>query len=79
MSQRINTVVCPHLLSVAPMMDRTDRHFRYLMRRITRRTLLYTEMITTQAIIHGDRPKLLDFDAAEHPISLQLGAIIPRN
>ncbi|ANV89833.1 tRNA dihydrouridine synthase DusA [Picosynechococcus sp. PCC 8807] len=78
MSQRINAVVCPHLLSVAPMMDRTDRHFRYLMRQITRRTLLYTEMITTQAIIHGDRPKLLDFDAAEHPISLQLGGDNPK-
>ncbi|ANV83569.1 tRNA dihydrouridine synthase DusA [Picosynechococcus sp. PCC 7003] len=78
MSKRINTVVCPHLLSVAPMMDRTDRHFRYLMRQISRRTLLYTEMITTQAIIHGDRPKLLDFDAAEHPISLQLGGDNPK-
>lgn len=71
-------MVCPHLLSVAPMMDRTDRHFRYLMRQITRRTLLYTEMITTQAIIHGDRPKLLDFDLAEHPISLQLGGDNPK-
>ncbi|WP_029681656.1 tRNA dihydrouridine(20/20a) synthase DusA [Picosynechococcus sp. NKBG15041c] len=71
-------MVCPHLLSVAPMMDRTDRHFRYLMRQITRRTLLYTEMITTQAIIHGDRPKLLDFDPAEHPISLQLGGDNPK-
>lgn len=70
-------MVCPHLLSVAPMMDRTDRHFRYLMRQITGRTLLYTEMITTQAIIHGDRPKLLDFDPAEHPISLQLGGDNP--
>ncbi len=60
------------------MMDRTDRHFRYLMRQITRRTLLYTEMITTQAIIHGDRPKLLDFDPAEHPISLQLGGDNPK-
>lgn len=59
------------------MMDRTDRHFRYLMRQITGQTLLYTEMITTQAIIHGDRPKLLDFDPAEHPISLQLGGDNP--
>ncbi|MEO0396720.1 MAG: tRNA-dihydrouridine synthase, partial [Cyanobacteria bacterium P01_A01_bin.137] len=46
-----------HPLSVAPMMDRTDRHFRYFMRQITRKTLLYTEMITSQAILHGDRNK----------------------
>ncbi|NJN72051.1 MAG: tRNA dihydrouridine(20/20a) synthase DusA [Limnothrix sp. RL_2_0] len=70
-------MACPHLLSVAPMMDRTDRHFRYLMRQITRRTLLYTEMVTTPAIIHGDRPKLLGFSPAEHPISLQLGGDNP--
>lgn len=68
---------CDHLLSVAPMMDRTDRHFRYLMRQITTRTLLHTEMVTTGAILHGDRPKLLDFDPAEHPISLQLGGDNP--
>jgi len=48
-------------LSVAPMMERTDRHFRYFMRQITRRTLLYSEMITTAAILHGDRDKLLGF------------------
>ncbi|MEB3224895.1 MAG: tRNA dihydrouridine(20/20a) synthase DusA [Synechococcus sp.] len=72
------TMACSHFLSVAPMMDRTDRHFRYFMRQITRRTLLYTEMITTQAIIHGDRPKLLNFEAAEHPISLQLGGDNPK-
>jgi tRNA-dihydrouridine synthase A len=60
-------------LSIAPMMERTDRHFRYLMRQITRRTLLYTEMITTAAIIHGDRHKLLDFSLAEKPLVLQLG------
>lgn len=70
-------MACSHLLSVAPMMDRTDRHFRYLMRQITRRTLLYTEMVTTPAIIHGDRPKLLDFSPEEHPISLQLGGDNP--
>jgi tRNA-dihydrouridine synthase A len=66
-------------LSVAPMMDRTDRHFRYFMRQITRRTLLYTEMVTTAAIIHGDRPKLLDFSPEEHPISLQLGGDDPQD
>ena len=42
-------------LSIAPMMDRTDRHYRYFMRQITRRTLLYTEMVTTAAILHGDQ------------------------
>lgn len=65
-----------HPLSVAPMMDRTDRHFRYFMRQITRRTLLYTEMITTGAVIHGD-PALLRYDDTEHPIALQLGGDDP--
>lgn len=64
-------------LSVAPMMERTDRHFRYLMRQITRRTLLYTEMITTAAITHGDRTKLLGFSPEEKPLSLQLGGDHP--
>ncbi|MEM8640139.1 MAG: tRNA dihydrouridine(20/20a) synthase DusA [Cyanobacteria bacterium P01_G01_bin.54] len=65
-------------LSIAPMMDRTDRHYRYLMRQITRETLLYTEMVTTAAIEHGDRAKLLDFDPAEHPLVLQLGGDDPQ-
>ena len=60
------------------MMDRTDRHFRYFMRQITRRTLLYTEMITAQAIHHGDRNKLLGFDPAEKPLALQLGGDDPQ-
>lgn len=64
-------------LSIAPMMDRTDRHFRYFMRQITRRTLLYTEMIVTAAIIHGDREKLLGFSPEEKPLSLQLGGDNP--
>lgn len=64
-------------LSIAPMMDRTDRHYRYLMRQISRRTLLYTEMITSQAIIHGDRAKLLDFSFEEKPLVLQLGGDNP--
>ena len=59
------------------MMDRTDRHYRVLMRCITRHTLLYTEMVTTNAILRGDRPRHLDFDACEHPISLQLGGDDP--
>ena len=65
-------------LSVAPMMDYTDRHFRYLMRQITRHTLLYTEMIVSAAIKHGDRPKLLDFSPEEKPLSLQLGGDNPQ-
>ena len=60
------------------MMERTDRHYRYFMRQISRRTLLYTEMITTQAIIHGDRHKLLDFSAEEKPLVLQLGGDDPK-
>jgi tRNA-dihydrouridine synthase A len=65
-------------VSIAPMMERTDRHYRYFMRQITRHTLLYTEMITTAAIIHGDRHKLLDFSAIEHPLILQLGGDNPQ-
>ena len=60
-------------LSIAPMMQRTDRHFRYFLRKITRHTLLYTEMVTTGAVLHGNKPRLLDFSEEEHPISLQLG------
>lgn len=60
------------------MMDYTDRHFRYFLRQITKKTLLYTEMITTQAIIHGDRHKLLDFSAEEKPLILQLGGDNPQ-
>ncbi|HKI57071.1 MAG TPA: tRNA dihydrouridine(20/20a) synthase DusA [Trueperaceae bacterium] len=60
-------------LSVAPMMDRTDRHFRYLLRGITRHTLLYTEMVTARAVLHGDRRRLLCFHPAERPLALQLG------
>ncbi len=64
-------------VSVAPMMDRTDRHFRYFMRQITRRTLLYTEMVTMNAILHGDRESLLGYSEEEHPIALQLGGDDP--
>ncbi|VEP11844.1 tRNA-dihydrouridine synthase A [Hyella patelloides LEGE 07179] len=64
-------------LSVAPMMDRTDRHYRYFMRQITKQTLLYTEMVTTPAIIHGDRDKLLGFSPEEKPLVLQLGGDNP--
>ena len=65
-------------LSVAPMMDWTDRHARYFLRLISRHTLLYTEMVTTGAILHGDRDKLLAFDPAENPMALQLGGSDPK-
>ena len=64
-------------LSIAPMMDWTDRHFRYFARLITRHTLLYSEMVTTGALIHGDRERFLRFDPAEHPLALQLGGSDP--
>ncbi|MGF1535690.1 MAG: tRNA dihydrouridine(20/20a) synthase DusA [Elainellaceae cyanobacterium] len=60
------------------MMDRTDRHFRYFMRLITRRSLLYTEMVTTGAILHGDRDHLLGFSPEEKPLALQLGGDNPK-
>jgi tRNA-dihydrouridine synthase A len=60
-------------LSVAPMMDCTDRHYRFFARLLTRRTLLYSEMVTTGAVLHGPRGRLLGFDAGEHPVALQLG------
>lgn len=66
-----------HRLSVAPMMERTDRFYRYFLRLITRHTLLYTEMITSAAVLNGDRDQLLAFDAAEHPVALQLGGSEP--
>src|SRR5260370_30479831 len=59
--------------SVAPMMDWTDRHCRVFQRLMTRGARLYTEMLTTGAIIHGDRSRLLGFDPSEHPLALQLG------
>jgi tRNA-dihydrouridine synthase A len=63
--------------SVAPMMDWTDRHCRAFHRLLTRRGRLYTEMLTTGAVIHGDRKRLLGFDASEHPLALQLGGSDP--
>ena len=65
------------LFSVAPMMDWTDRHCRVFHRHLTRRARLYTEMLTSGAIIHGDRARLLGFDQSEHPLALQLGGSDP--
>jgi len=61
------------------MMEWTDRHCRYFLRLISRRTLLYTEMVTTGALIHGDRERFLRFDPAEHPVALQLGGSDPED
>lgn len=72
---QVNKNVSP--VSVAPMMDWTDRHCRYFHRLISPNTLLYTEMITTGALIHGDRERFLRFSPEEHPIALQLGGSSP--
>ena len=68
-------------LSVAPMLDWTDRHCRFFLRLLSRHTLLYTEMVTTGALVHGamrgDAERFLGFDPAEHPIALQLGGSDP--
>jgi tRNA-dihydrouridine synthase A len=64
-------------ISVAPMMDWTDRHCRYFLRQFSPRVLLYTEMIVAQAIVRGDRRYLLEFDPEEHPVALQLGGAEP--
>jgi tRNA-dihydrouridine synthase A len=67
-----------HRFSIAPMMEWTDRHCRFFHRLLTRRALLYTEMITTGAVLRGDRARLLGFDPAEHPVAVQLGGSDPR-
>ncbi|WP_102959056.1 tRNA dihydrouridine(20/20a) synthase DusA [Mangrovicella endophytica] len=66
------------VFAVAPMIDWTDRHCRYFHRQLTGRALLYTEMVVADAVIHGDRERLLGFDPAEHPVALQLGGSDPQ-
>jgi tRNA-dihydrouridine synthase A len=66
-----------HRFCAAPMMDWTDRHCRFFLRQLSRYARLYTEMVTAPALIHGDVPRHLDFDAAEHPVALQLGGSDP--
>ena len=66
-----------HRFCIAPMMDWTDRHCRHLHRILSRKILLYTEMVTTGALLYGDIPKHLDFDSNEHPVALQLGGNEP--
>ncbi len=67
----------PRRFCVAPMLDWTDRHERYLLRLISRHAWLYTEMVTTSALLHGDAERHLRFDDSEHPVSLQLGGSDP--
>lgn len=69
----------PWRLTVAPMMDWTDRHCRYFHRLVTRHARLYTEMVTTGALLHGDVPRHLDFNAEEQPLALQLGGSEPED
>jgi tRNA-dihydrouridine synthase A len=75
-AEKINDYKPPRF-AVAPMMDWTDRHCRAFHRILTRHALLYTEMVTTGAVIHGDRERLLGFSAAEHPVAVQLGGSDP--
>ena len=63
--------------TVAPMMEWSDRHCRYLWRLISRHAVLYTEMVTTGALIHGDQERFLNYHEAEHPVALQLGGSDP--
>src|SRR5262245_65413394 len=67
-----------HKFCVAPMMEWTDRHCRYFLRLISRRTFLYTEMVTAEAVLYGDRERVLGFSPEEHPVGLQLGGSDPK-
>ena len=73
-----DTLRASRRFSVAPMMDWTDRHCRYLHRLLTKRALLFTEMVTSAAIVHGPRERLLGFDPVEQPVAVQLGGSDPR-
>ena len=73
----MDTLNSGHRFCIAPMMDWTDRHDRFFLRLISKRARLYTEMITTQALRHGDVPHLLDYSPQEHPLALQLGGHEP--
>ena len=75
--QALTAALSPWRLSVAPMMDWTDRHCRYFHRLLSRRALLYTEMVTTGALIHGDVARHLRYNLEEHPVALQLGGSEP--
>ena len=74
-----NSITNFHKLSIAPMMDCTDKHFRMIMRKISSKALLYTEMIVAQSLIYTDRKdRFLDFNEEEHPISIQFGGDNPK-
>ena len=75
-SQSVNAALC-HRFCVAPMMDWTDRHDRAFLRQFSRHALLYTEMLTARALLHGDAPGLLRFSAFEQPVAAQLGGSVP--
>jgi tRNA-dihydrouridine synthase A len=79
MSTPVTFNEAPHRFCVAPMMEWTDRHCRFFHRQLTRHSLLYTEMVTADAIIHGPRERLLGFDPREQPVALQLGGSNPKN
>jgi len=66
------------IFSVAPMMDWTDRHCRYFHRTLTKQALLYSEMVTADAVIHGQRERLIGFSKQEHPLAIQLGGSDPK-
>ena len=72
-----DALITSRRVSVAPMMDWTDRRCRHLHRLLTRRALLFTEMVTSAAVVHGDRERLLGYDPTEHPVALQLGGSDP--
>ena len=73
----MNQSLDSHRFCVAPMIAWTDRHCRHFHRQLSRRARLYTEMITTGALIHGPRERLLAFDPVEHPVAIQLGGCDP--
>jgi tRNA-dihydrouridine synthase A len=77
-NQKITLESLSHRFCVAPMMEWTDRHCRFFHRLLTRRAFLYTEMLTTGAVLHGDRARLLRHDPAERPVALQVGGADPR-
>ena len=78
-SHQINTINNPHKISVAPMMDCTDKHFRMIIRKISSKALLYTEMIVAQSLIYTDKKEqFLDFNSEEHPLSIQFGGDNPK-
>lgn len=76
-NQQLEKKQSPWRLSVAPMLDWTDLHCRYFHRQLSRHARLYTEMVTTGALLHGDVPRHLDFNPQEHPVALQLGGSEP--